>query len=108
MVGGATSEGGNVPAWCRQVLRLPAGAALEAALAALPAAGHGLSVPPHLARQPAPSRPHARPPPRRPAPPPPPPPRAGPPAAARGRGGAARGGGREGAAGRRCSPSRRS
>ncbi|OGL08159.1 MAG: hypothetical protein A3I14_18150 [Candidatus Rokubacteria bacterium RIFCSPLOWO2_02_FULL_73_56] len=54
MVGGATSEGGNVPAWCRQVLRLPAGAALEAALAALPAAGHGLSVLPHLAGERAP------------------------------------------------------
>jgi len=55
MVGGATSEGGNVWAWCRRVLRLPTGdAELEAALAMLPAAGHGLSVLPHLAGERAP------------------------------------------------------
>ncbi|MBI4271111.1 MAG: gluconokinase [Candidatus Rokubacteria bacterium] len=54
MVGGATSEGGNVRAWCRQVLRLPPDAELEAALAALPAAGHGLTVLPHLAGERAP------------------------------------------------------
>ncbi|HBH01139.1 MAG: hypothetical protein A2W08_16025 [Candidatus Rokubacteria bacterium RBG_16_73_20] len=54
MVGGATSEGGNVRAWCREVLRLPADAELEAALAGLPATGHGLTVLPHLAGERAP------------------------------------------------------
>jgi gluconokinase len=34
VVGGATSEGGNVFAWCRDVLRLPADDAVERALAA--------------------------------------------------------------------------
>jgi gluconokinase len=53
MVGGATSEGGNVYAWCRAVLRLPDGD-LEAALAGLPPAGHGLTVLPHLAGERAP------------------------------------------------------
>src|SRR3989442_697767 len=38
---GATSEGGNVYAWCRQILKLPGDAEVEAALADLPAAGHG-------------------------------------------------------------------
>lgn len=54
MVGGATSEGGNVYAWCREVLRLPDDAALETALAQLPADGHGLTVLPHLAGERAP------------------------------------------------------
>ena len=54
MVGGATSEGGNVYAWCRQVLRLPDDAVLETALEKLPAAGHGLTVLPHLAGERAP------------------------------------------------------
>jgi gluconokinase len=53
MVGGATSEGGNVYAWCRAVLRLP-DEDLEAALASLPPAGHGLTVLPHLAGERAP------------------------------------------------------
>jgi len=48
-VGGATSEGGNVYAWCRQVLRLGRDEEIEAALAALPPDGHGLTVLPHLA-----------------------------------------------------------
>jgi gluconokinase len=50
LVGGATSEGGNVIAWCRRVLALPADeAALEAALASLPPDGHGLTALPFLA-----------------------------------------------------------
>src|SRR5438445_655453 len=52
LLGGATSEGGNVYAWCRQILKLPGDAEVEAALAELPAAGHGLTVLPHWAGQP--------------------------------------------------------
>lgn len=48
LLGGATSEGGNLFAWLRQTLRLPADAALDAALAALPPDGHGLTVLPFL------------------------------------------------------------
>src|SRR3989449_1073777 len=54
LLGGATSEGGNVYAWCRQMLKLPSDDEVEAALAALPAAGHGLTVLPHWAGQRAP------------------------------------------------------
>ncbi len=54
MVGGATSEGGNVYAWCREVLRLPDDDTLDAALDRLPADGHGLTVLPHLAGERAP------------------------------------------------------
>jgi gluconokinase len=55
MVGGATSEGGNVYAWCRDVLRLPADDdALEAALARRSPDGHGLTVLPFLAGERAP------------------------------------------------------
>jgi len=49
VVGGATSEGGNVYAWCRETLRLGGDDEVEAALAALPPDGHGLTVLPHLA-----------------------------------------------------------
>lgn len=49
VVGGATSEGGNVFAWCRQVLRLGSDDEVEAALAALAPDAHGLTVLPHLA-----------------------------------------------------------
>ncbi len=49
VVGGATSEGGNVYAWCREVLRLGSDDELEAALAALAPDAHGLTVLPHLA-----------------------------------------------------------
>ena len=49
IVGGATSEGGNIYAWCRQVLRLGSDEEIEAALAALPPDGHGLTILPHLA-----------------------------------------------------------
>jgi len=54
LLGGATSEGGNVYAWCRQILKLPGDAEVEAALAELPAAGHGLTVLPHWAGERAP------------------------------------------------------
>jgi len=49
IVGGATSEGGNIYAWCRQVLRLGSHEEVEAALAALPPDDHGLTILPHLA-----------------------------------------------------------
>jgi gluconokinase len=54
IVGGALSEGGNLLAWCREVLRLPEDAAIEAAIAALPADGHGLTVLPFIAGERAP------------------------------------------------------
>jgi gluconokinase len=49
LVGGATSEGGNVFSWCREILKLPDDAGLETALAARAADGHGLTVLPFLA-----------------------------------------------------------
>ena len=49
IIGGALSEGGNLLAWCRDVLRLPEAAATEAAIAALPADSHGLTVLPFIA-----------------------------------------------------------
>ena len=49
LVGGATSEGGNVVAWCRRVLALPEHEELEAALAAMAPDAHGLTVLPFLA-----------------------------------------------------------
>ena len=49
IIGGATSEGGNVYAWCRQVLRLGSDDEVEAALAALAPDAHGLTALPHLA-----------------------------------------------------------
>jgi gluconokinase len=54
IVGGATSEGGTVDAWCREVLRLPDEAATEAALAAMAPDAHGLTVLPFLAGERAP------------------------------------------------------
>jgi len=54
MVGGATSEGGNVYAWCRDVLRVPDHEALEAALAARGPDAAGLTVLPFLAGERAP------------------------------------------------------
>ena len=62
LVGGATSEGGNVLAWCRKTLALPADdAALEQALAAVPPDGHGLTALPFLAGERSPGwRPEAR------------------------------------------------
>jgi gluconokinase len=50
LIGGATSEGGNVLAWCRQVLALPASdEALTRAIARIPPDGHGLTALPFLA-----------------------------------------------------------
>jgi gluconokinase len=62
LVGGATSEGGNVLAWCRKALALPVDdSALERALAAAPPDGHGLSALPFFAGERSPGwRPEAR------------------------------------------------
>lgn len=49
LVGGATSEGGNVYAWLRQTLQLGDPVAAEAALAAFPPDSHGLTVLPFVA-----------------------------------------------------------
>ena len=50
LVGGATSEGGNVLAWCRRVLALAASDEdLERAVALIPPDGHGLTALPFLA-----------------------------------------------------------
>ncbi len=50
LVGGATSEGGNVASWCRRVLGLPAGDdELERALEVMLPDGHGLTALPFLA-----------------------------------------------------------
>ncbi|MFN8483661.1 MAG: gluconokinase [Anaerolineae bacterium] len=49
LLGGATSEGGNVYAWARRTLNLGAPEAIETAIAALPPDGHGLTVLPLLA-----------------------------------------------------------
>jgi gluconokinase len=54
LLGGATSEGGNVLAWCREVLRVPDDAALERALAERAPDSHGLTVLPFLAGERAP------------------------------------------------------
>jgi len=54
IVGGATSEGGNVYAWSRELLKLPADDAVERALAAGTPDGHGLAVLPFLAGERAP------------------------------------------------------
>jgi gluconokinase len=54
VLGGATSEGGNVYAWCRQVLDLPDEQAVERALAARAPDTHGLTVLPFLAGERAP------------------------------------------------------
>ena len=49
LLGGALSNGGNLYAWLRDTLRLPAPDALERELAAMPADGHGLTLLPFLA-----------------------------------------------------------
>jgi gluconokinase len=50
LIGGATSEGGNVLAWARRTLILPADdAALDIVLAAVPPDSHGLTALPFLA-----------------------------------------------------------
>ena len=54
IVGGATSEGGNVYAWCRDMLNLPPDDEVERALAASTADSAGLTVLPFLAGERAP------------------------------------------------------
>ena len=54
LLGGATSEGGNVYAWCREMLRLPDDATLERELGAMSPDTHGLTVLPFLAGERAP------------------------------------------------------
>jgi gluconokinase len=54
IVGGATSEGGNVYAWCRELLKLPSDDEVERALAESDADSHGLTVLPFLAGERAP------------------------------------------------------
>jgi gluconokinase len=54
LVGGALSEGGNAYAWARGILRVAEDEATEAALAALDADAHGLTVLPFLAGERAP------------------------------------------------------
>lgn len=49
LLGGATSEGGNVYAWVRGLAQLGEPGAMEAALAASPPDGHGLTVLPFFA-----------------------------------------------------------
>jgi gluconokinase len=49
LLGGSFSEGGNVFAWARETLRLPAAHELESGLRALPPDAHGLTVLPFLA-----------------------------------------------------------
>ena len=54
LIGGATSEGGNVWAWCREVLRLPDDDAVERWLAERTPDAHGLTLLPFLAGERAP------------------------------------------------------
>jgi gluconokinase len=62
LVGGATSEGGNVLAWCRKHLAVPPdAAALDEALGAVAPDGHGLTSLPFFAGERSPGwRPDAR------------------------------------------------
>jgi gluconokinase len=54
LVGGATSEGGNVYAWCHDVLQLPPAAEVERVLAERVPDSHGLTLLPFLAGERAP------------------------------------------------------
>lgn len=54
VVGGALSEGGNLYAWLQRTLRLPGDDEVEAALAAMHPAEHGLTVLPFIAGERAP------------------------------------------------------
>ena len=54
LVGGATSEGGNVHAWCRDVLKLPEADEVERLLAERAPDSHGLTLLPFLAGERAP------------------------------------------------------
>lgn len=49
LIGGATTEGGNVMAWARSMLRVPDAGALEAAIALMRPDAHGLTVLPTFA-----------------------------------------------------------
>ncbi|MCC6458616.1 MAG: gluconokinase [Caldilineaceae bacterium] len=54
LLGGATTEGGNVFAWLKTLLQLPHGDALEKALSASKPAAHGLTLLPFVAGERAP------------------------------------------------------
>lgn len=54
LLGGATTEGGNLFAWLRETLQLPPAEQLETLLANLPPAAHGLTVLPFVAGERAP------------------------------------------------------
>jgi gluconokinase len=54
LLGGATTEGGNLFAWLKETLLLPPPAELERLLQALPAAAHGLTVLPFVGGERAP------------------------------------------------------
>lgn len=54
LLGGATTEGGNLYAWLRQTLQLPEPDAIEAQLQERPPAAHGLTVLPFIAGERAP------------------------------------------------------
>ena len=54
LLGGATTEGGNVYRWLHETLRLPPPEELEKELANLPPAAHGLTVLPFLSGERAP------------------------------------------------------
>lgn len=54
LLGGATSEGGNVYAWCRDTLQLPDDATLEHRLQTMSPDAHGLTILPFLAGERAP------------------------------------------------------
>jgi len=54
ILGGATSEGGNIYAWCRRVLQLGTDEEIERDLARLAPDGHGLTILPYLAGERAP------------------------------------------------------
>lgn len=49
LIGGATTEGGNVMAWARATLQLPDAGALEAAIAKMKSDAHGMTVLPTFA-----------------------------------------------------------
>lgn len=54
LLGGATTEGGNLFGWLRETLALPQPERLERMLAEMPADGHGLTVLPFIAGERAP------------------------------------------------------
>ena len=54
LLGGATTEGGNLYAWLRETLQLPAIGEVEQALTGLPPAAHGLTLLPFVAGERAP------------------------------------------------------